>query len=310
MSKVLLAGIETVVGGNLAACLARTQSVTGVAFSDSVTIHGCEIESRPASTEDAVKQLIGRVRPQRLIYCGAASHNAWETETPPNLQDVQQASIWINAARQSQVHLTLISSGAVFTGPWMFHAETSQSFCSSAPAQCLRSIESTATELCPDSLVLRTHAVGWRPGDKTGWIESLLLQLERGQAAGLDCFRHASPILATDLADIISRAWNAGLSGQYHIAGAERSNPVQLARRIAHHFQLPSPEPAITESLVDRPTGYGCGETSLQTRKIRRALNIALPMLEESILKLFQQHVDGYRSRLTGHSVIPGSRVA
>jgi dTDP-4-dehydrorhamnose reductase len=116
--------------------------------------------------------------------------------------------------------------------------------------------------------------------------------------------------LASDLAEVISRAWSAGLSGTYHVAGAERANPVQFARRVAHHFQLPIPEPVVTESLVDRPTGYGCGETSLQTRKIRRALSVALPMLEESVLHLFQQHADVYRSRLTGHSVMPGSKVA
>jgi dTDP-4-dehydrorhamnose reductase len=309
VSKVLLAGVETVVGGNLAICLAKTQLVTSVCLSEPVTITGCDVECLTAQTPQAVSELIGRVRPQRIIYCGAGSQLAWG-ETEPRDADVRQATTWINAAQHAQTQLTLISSSAVFTGPWMFHSESSQSFCPSAPAQALLEIEKTAAETCPDSLIIRTHAVGWQPGGKTGWIESLLGQLEQGKSSHLDCCRHASPILASDLADIICRAWTAGLSGLYHIAGAERANPVQLARRLAHHFQLPIPDATMTESLVDRPCGFGCGETSLQTRKIRRALHVSLPMLEESVLRLFQQHVDGYRTRLTGHSVIPGSRVA
>ena len=62
--------------------------------------------------------------------------------------------------------------------------------------------------------------------------------------------------------------------------------------------------------MMREPAGCGCGETSLQTRKIRRALHVSLPMLEDGVLRLFQQHADGYRSRLTGHSVVPESRVA
>ena len=310
MSKVLVAGVESVVGGNLAVCLARSQSVTGVSLSEPVSLGGCEVESFAGAGPDAVRQMIERVKPQRVIYCGAGSRTGWEAGGQPEESDVRQAADWITAARETKAHLTLVSSAAVFTGPWMFHSETSQSFCPSPSAQHLRAIETTAAEVCPDSLIVRTHAFGWQPGGKDGWLESLLGQLEPGRTNGLDCFRHASPILASDLADIISAAWGAGLSGVYHIAGAERANPVQFVRRLAHRFQLPDPAEPTGEFLVDRPAGYGCGETSLQTRKIRRALHICLPMLEDSVLRLFKQHSDGYRSRMTGRSNVPDSKVA
>ena len=64
------------------------------------------------------------------------------------------------------------------------------------------------------------------------------------------------------------------------------------------------------ESLIDRPSGFGCGETSLQTRKIRRALGVSMPMLGEGLQRLFQQHVEGYRGRLSGQPSLPTSRVA
>lgn len=311
MNKVLVAGLESAVGSNLAVCLARSRSLTGVSLAESVHLDGCDIESPVEPSLDAVRQLFDRVQPQHVIFCGAGARTGWdESGGNPTESDVHLASNWIKAAGEAGAHLTLISSGAVFTGPWMFHSENSQSFCTSPSAQCLRAIETAAAELCPGSLIVRTHAFGWQPGGKSGWVESLLRHYEQGQTPGLDCYRYASPILASDLADIISRAWTAGLSGIYHIAGAERANPFQFVRRLAHHFQLPAPSAPVSDFLIDRPTGFGCGETSLQTRKVRRALHVSLPMLEDGVLRLFQQHMDGYRSRLAGTSTTPASRVA
>lgn len=306
MNKVLVAGIESVVGGNLAVCLSRTHVLAGVSLSDPISFCGCDFESLASGSFEAVKQLIERTKPQRIVFCGVGSESPWEGGAQPAKSDVEQASAWIRAASATNTHLTLISSGAVFTGPWMFHSENSQSFCSSAPAQHLRSIEREAAEHCPDALIVRTHAFGWKPGTETNWLDSLLCG---NSLNSLDCYRHASPILASDLAEIIVKAWGGGLSGTYHIAGAERSNPYQFARRLSHHFQLPSPTAPFADFLVDRPEGYGCGETSLQTRKIRRALHIPLPMLEEGVLRLFQQHAEGYHARISGQTHA-GSKVA
>jgi len=310
VDKVLVAGIETVVGGNLAAGLAQQSPVTGVALGEPIQIAGINLESPGASSPEAVLQIIQKVRPARVVLCGNAARSGWDGSVPPSEADLEQASWWSDAVRQSGVQLTLISSDAVFTGPWMFHAENSHSLCPSAPARTARDIEARVLADCPDALIVRTHAFGWQPGEKSGWIESLLTTLERGFDTDLDCTRYASPILATDLTEIISAAWTGGLSGVYHVAGAERVNPVQFASRLAQQFHLPIPLTMAMESLIGRPSGFGCGETSLQTRKIRRALGVSMPMLDEGLQRLFQQHVDGRRSRLSGGSSIPASRVA
>ncbi len=310
MDKVLIAGIETVVGGNLAVGLARQAPVTGVALGEPTSIAGINLESHAASSPEAVRQIIQKVRPTRVVLCGNAARSGWDGSIPPGAADLDQASWWSEAVRDSGMQLTLISSDAIFTGPWMFHAENSHSVCPSAPAQTARDIEARVLANCPDALIVRTHAFGWQPGEKPGWIESLLTRLERGFDTELDCLRYASPILATDLTEIISGAWTVGLSGIYHVAGAERVNPVQFASRLAQQFHLPIPLTMAIESLIDRPSGFGCGETSLQTRKIRRALGVSMPMLDEGLQRLFQQHVEGHRGRLSGRASLPTTRVA
>ena len=127
-----------------------------------------------------------------------------------------------------------------------------------------------------------------------------MTSLEANQPCSLDCVRHASPILVNDLIDIVTKSWNAGLDGVYHIGGAERVNPAAFAQRLACEFALRIPKPHAAESLTNRSSGFGGSETSLQTRKLRRALGISVPLLSEGLRRLRQLSLNGFRDRLGG----------
>lgn len=308
MDKILVAGVNTVVGANLAETLSDDRSVVGVSFDSAVALPTCVVEAETPRKSADIVSLLQRVQAGRLILCGIGAESSWNESQRPGTADVNQAKNWIDAARTAGTHLTLISSDAVFTGPWMFHAENSHSICPSSESMHLRQIEQLAAESSADALIVRTHAIGWQSSGAHGWLESLLAQLERGSIAHVDFARHGTPILATDLADVLKKSWESGLVGTHHIAGAERISPREFAMRMADHFRLPKPATPIAGSLADRTVGFGCGETSLQTRKIRRALGIPLPLLDESLDRLYQQHLSGYRTRLAGQAL--SSRVA
>ncbi len=308
MDKILVAGVNTVVGANLAEALSARHSVVGVSFDSNVELPTCQVEAETPRKPAGVLELLQRVNPTRIVLCGAGAESSWDASRLPQPNDVSQAKVWINAAHQAGCHMTLISSDAVFTGPWMFHAENSHSICPSAESELLRQIEQHVADTSADALIVRTHAIGWQSGSNHGWLESLLMNLERGSIGSVDFARHGTPMLATDLADVLKKSWESGLVGTHHIGGAERVSPREFAMRLADHFRLGKPSTPIAGSLVDRTSGFGCGETSLQTRKIRRALGIPLPLLDESLDKLYQQHLSGYRARLTSKTAI--SRVA
>lgn len=309
MDKILVAGVNTVIGANLAEALSVHQPVTGVSFDSAVRLPNCEVEAEiPRNKPAAVLEILKRVQPGRIVLCGAGAESSWDDSRRPQASDVIQAKIWAEAALAAGCHLTLISSDAVFTGPWMFHAENSHSICPSGESEMLRQIEQIAASTSADALIVRTHAIGWKAGGEKGWLESMLALLERGSIGSADFARHGTPMLATDLADVLKKSWESGLVGTHHIAGAERISPREFAMRLAGHFRLPTPATPIAGSLVDRTIGFGCGETSLQTRKIRRALGIPLPLLDESLDKLYQQHLNGYRASLSGQGA--ASRVA
>jgi dTDP-4-dehydrorhamnose reductase len=308
VDKILVAGVDTVVGANLAEALSAQHSVVGVSFNSKISLPSCQTEVETPRKPAAVLEMLQRIQPGRIVLCGSGAESSWDESQRPQVADVNQSKIWIDAAHEAGCRLTLISSDAVFTGPWMFHAENSHSICPSAEASLLLQIEQHAAMVSADTLIVRTHAIGWQAGSQHGWLETLLSELERGTIGSVDFARHGTPMLASDLADILQKSWESGLVGTHHIAGAERVSPRKFAMRLASHFRLPTPASPIAGSLADRTTGFGCGETSLQTRKIRRALGIPLPLLDESLDRLYQQHMSGYRARLSGQ--IAASRVA
>jgi dTDP-4-dehydrorhamnose reductase len=159
-------------------------------------------------------------------------------------------------------------------------------------------MEQDVVQACRRTLVVRTNAYGWSPLPQApGLVETVLAQLSADATCTLDYVRHGTPILATDLAEILEQAYAKRLSGLYHIAGAERVSPYRfgalLARRLGYDH-LSNPNVPVREATEAQ---FGCGETSLQCLKIRRELGVALPLLRDGVDRLCAQSDGGFRDQ-------------
>jgi dTDP-4-dehydrorhamnose reductase len=308
VNTILVVGVESVVGANLAAHLADRYSIIGLCAADDVRIEGCDVERLVDDEARDTSRWLRSARPDWLVYCGPESSSAWNGQAARQLTEgsAGAAGAWAAAAHAAQCPFTMISSDAVFTGPWMFHDEESLAVCRTPEAARIREAEKSVREQCPAALIVRTNAFGWSVDGDHGWIESQLAAIESRRGLETDCIRHATPLLATDLADILERARQEQLSGTYHVAGAERVSPTQFAQRLADQFDLPWLSVRREQSLLERPEGFGAGETSLQTKKVRKALCVAMPMLSEGLGRLQAQQINGFRDRLcpSGHGAV------
>jgi dTDP-4-dehydrorhamnose reductase len=298
VDTLLVAGIDTVVGANLASSLSEDCRVVGLALSKPTTLSHCETAYCPHTDAETARKWLASIKPNRVVLCGPAAQSPWHTafSPAPKTSDIETAEHWAYAASESNAEFTLVSSDALFTGPWLFHTEESNCLCDSSEARRIRQIEKTCLKACPESLVIRTNVFGW--SSDRGWLEQTLDDLDAGIAGPFDFQRHASPMLATDFVESLQQAWIANLQGTYHIAGAERVNPNQFVNRLATEFGLPAPHPVDGNSLMERPVGFGCGETSLHTTKIRKSIGISMPTLAESLQRLREQRHNGYCDRL------------
>jgi dTDP-4-dehydrorhamnose reductase len=296
----LIVGVETVVGANLAVSWSEKARVIGLSAGAEIDLPDCERATLEQPSVQGIRECLKQTRATHVIFCGSAARSTWE----PVAQSFANADaeLWAAAAAEAELHFTMISSDSVFTGPWMFHDESSHALCPSAEANEIRQAESRVREVCANSLVVRTNAFGWSAPGQTGWLESVLSALENNRALELDPICHGTPILASDLADYLAPALEDELTGVFHIAGAERVSPYQFAKQLASAFELSAPASRTIRELSARPTGFGRGEVSLQTRRFRAEYDCSMPMLSEGLARLVEQHRSGGRDRLCGQS--------
>jgi len=304
MQRVLIVGVDTVLGSNLALEFARWFDVRGLFEQIAVEIDGCPTEMQPNGS-DALLARIDQLVPTWVIHCGSISQSCWNgVDTSPNDADV--ARTLLVGSRQIGYRLCVISSDAVFTGPRMFHLEEAPRLGNSTQARQARHVERLLRD--SEALVVRTHAYGWSPAPElVPGIERLWETLRFSSECRLETMRHATPILASDLAWFLSRAVDRELAGVFHIAGAERTNPYRFGMELAAVFGLPSNHVRCQSADHDGSMSPVREEMSLATHRIRRALNRAMPLLRDGLYRLAEQAEQGLPSRFRAAEPIPAA---
>lgn len=300
MSHVLIVGIEGAVGAGLASVLQQNFSVSGISNRAGINLADCRVVHSVAHDNATIQQHILSEQPDWIIFCGAASRSSWDSHV------VRQSAIndanaiaWSRAAAGSDIDFCMISSDAVFTGPWMLHSEDDEHFCVTPQAERLRQIESEVLDHNDDALVVRTNAFGWGPDSEfPEFAEALLDSLDGGLPIELDFLRHSSPILTTDLGRMLLKAHAEQLRGLLHIASSERISPFQFAERLADAASLSPPEFPDQTILESPVTGFGKGETTLDCRLAAELLSVRMPLIDDGIGQFIRQADDGLLSTL------------
>jgi dTDP-4-dehydrorhamnose reductase len=202
------------------------------------------------------------------------------------------------AAADLEARLLLISSDRVFAGPRMFHDEA-EPVSDDPQAQSLRCIEQGALSIDGNQervLVVRTNAFGWSIQGNS-FAERTWRVLDEGRSVELSTATFATPILISDLAEVLLRCLRARLSGVVHIGGAERTSPFRFGQELAMAAGF-DPRLVKSSSEAEDEHAVQCCETSLGTRLVRRELDIALPLLRESVARFADQVTSGYRAQL------------
>ena len=300
MEKLLIVGVDTLVGANLAVALEDAWDVVGLASEEGVGPTGCRtVACDIADTADLSFRVL-QESPQAIVYCGPLARASWDLIDAVDLDGAREAQIvnvLAGVARKCESRLAVVSTDAVFAGPRMFHAETARPTAASDAADAARTMEQALTGV--PALLVRCHPYGWSPtaaGDS--FAEKVYEKLTDGRTAIVDAQRYATPILASDLAELIGRALEAGLQGVWHLTGAERANQHRFAAEMAVVFGLTGKQVLLAPPLPSEKARPFADETSLNTRAAREALGVALPMLREGMSRLAEQAENGYRERI------------
>lgn len=266
IQRILVVGTHRLTGAALAARWAERYDIVTHAADDAE-----HCESVIASADADV-----------IVYCGPASEPSWSPLAAEGLDEEAVA----NASRWAQVsgdRFVAITSDAIFTGPYMFHAEACEHRCQTPEASVLAAIEAAIAEVNESALIVRTHIFSPGSGEAApanNLVDQILAE-EDVQIAGAG---HATPIYAADLADLIECAIVDETTGTMHIAGAERLSPFAFAERLREAFD--QPRRTTTLFVGEHESGFASGDRGLICREARERLGVSMPLLTDGFARM------------------------
>lgn len=297
MQKLLVTGVDTVIGANLVLSLQDRWQISAVGASALGNDWGAVVPCDLSDPLEVAERLTVEA-PACVIHCGDFSRPSWDAEDVEidAAHAAHNAGVLAAACQQCGIHFCVITSDSQFVGPRMFHAETHPATSIGSVADASRAVEAAVAPY--GALIVRTHAYGWSAaGDDASFVQRIWRSLSDGRDCPVDGDRYATPILVSDLAEHLHEAIAQRWRGVYHISGVERANQRRFAAELAVAFgftgrvvPLVAPDRPIGRRLVD--------ETSLNTGLARQVLNAPLPMLREGLARFADQAETGYRERL------------
>lgn len=291
-ARVLVTGVDGVAGGNIALELSSVCEVHGLFEQYPVTVDGCETARWDAGSFNDLAAVVRDKAPQWVIHCGRMAESSWSPPDPSfdARREIAACDALARLSRAARFRLVVLSTDAVFVGPRMFHAESLPARGEGLLADTARCAEDLLQEC--GALVVRTHVYGWSPsGRRPGVVERIWRVLSESTPDAFDDEAHATPILASDLAGLLLEAYRRGLTGCYHLAGAERTSLYRFAAETAEAFGVSRRH---MESSCCR---RGIAETSLDCRRARSALQRPMPALADGLARLVRQTADGWRTK-------------
>lgn len=303
MERLLVTGIDGPLGANLAASLADRCEILGLSSAQGIECSAFETARWDGDDPVELETFFHQWQPQWIIHCSPLAAGSWDTTAAMPATDPARGVVDLaELASRWGTRFTLVSSDVVFAGPRMFHDESSAANSPAPRANLVRQMERAAE--ARGALVVRTHAYGWSPtAAQAGFAQRAYESLSAGIFPRAEGLRHATPILATDLAELLWRGHELRLQGLYHLAGAERTSAFRFVAQLAAACGLVAsaapaemPQPAAATSWHD--------ETSLNSRRARRALEMATPLVREGLDRFAKQATSGWRGqwRVVGQS--------
>ncbi len=231
MEKLLVIGMDTLAGANLALTLSDRCEMIGVSQQSGFELDSCRILCVAGDEVDELAEIVSAERPRLIVYCGPTSGASWDEARPYDAEiEAARAKAVEQAAVQCGCRMVFLSTDAVFSGPRLFHHETFTTADNSPMAKGARSVEQALT--ATDTLILRTHLFGWSPGG-TSYAERMWAEFADGREPIVPGTSYATPILASDAAEFVWQTHRRRLTGLYHLGGAERVSQWQFAAEFA-----------------------------------------------------------------------------
>jgi dTDP-4-dehydrorhamnose reductase len=301
---IVVTGASGLLGANFVSCARdHGREVVGICHRHMIEMPQVPMFAVDLTEPSAMRQLLMRLRPESIVHCAATTNVDWCEDHPQEAERLngKASGDLAEIAAELDARFLYVSTDAVFDGKAGNYSERDQPFPVNAYARSKLNGERQVSDRHPQPAVARVNLYGWNAQNKFSLAEWVLDRLTEGLPVPGFTDVYFTPILASDLAEILLTMLERGLTGVYHVGGSERISKYDFARLLAESFGFEpgriSPARLAEAGLrASRPP-----DVSLNTTKTRAALARELPDVMSGVRRFRQQRENGHARRLKNY---------
>lgn len=240
--RILVTGASGLLGLNLALAAARQHTVYGVVRSQRLRTDAFHQVQADLLAPGAVEAVLGEAQPDWVIHCAAmANVDACEAD-PAQARQVNSELPGRLAEHVGRggARLLHISTDAVFDGERGDYRETDEPNPLGVYARTKLDGERRVDEADRQALIARVNFYGWSLSGKRSLAEYFFYNLQAGRPVRGFTDVFFCPLFVDDLAGLLLRMLEVGLSGLYHVVGSQPITKYEFGMALAQRFGLDS----------------------------------------------------------------------
>lgn len=287
---VLIFGISSFVGSNLATELADEFRVVGTYHKTPVEIPGVTCYPCDVLKKDYVSNLISRIKPDFTIYAIGLS-SLMECKLNPKKADALNSAGAVNVCNSSERYSSkfiYLSSSYVLGGGEQLYKEGDTPFPTTVYGNTLSSTEFYIQRSCLNYLILRSAPLYGRSygANHPNWFETVQAALAQGRVVQADDTVVTGYLDVVILGRILKSFLNSSVTNRlFQISSRDFITRYEFARLIAKTFK--NDEELVQRSSVSFPNDEKKGSTGfsfkMDTYNAETFLSLKMPSIEESL---------------------------
>jgi dTDP-4-dehydrorhamnose reductase len=248
------------------------------------------------SSADACKRQFEKLRPSLVIHTVAIT-SVEQCEENPELAELVNTQMALNVAdacKYFNIPLVHISTDQLFNGNRSFYSEEDPTCPLNIYGATKSRAETGVLDLHGKAIVVRTNFFGWGPAYRRSFSDFIIHSLRAGQEIRLFNDVLYTPIVISELVDVIMQLVDKEKYGLFNVVGNERLSKYEFGMNLAKKFSLDmaliqSVKIGSVKNLVKRPL-----DMSLSNNKVNAILDKKIGSMESFIEFLLKQESSGF----------------
>ena len=298
--KILIIGGTGLLALNWALTVRNQFEIILALHDREISLNGTRSIKVDTSSYERISEALDQIRPDIVINTAGLTSVELCEKFPQRATEIN-TTLAINLAKSCltrQIKFIHISTDHLFSGESSLVAEIEPPKPKNVYGITKANAELGIVNVNSEALIIRTNFYAWGPGYRASFSDTIINSLRSGRTLNLFTDVFYTPILAKTLIDIVHQLMERNASGIFNVVSDQRISKYDFGLKLAKEFNLDNDlinEGKIIDkpSLVNRPH-----DMSLSNQKVSNYLGRKMGGLDEHILKLKTQEVNGLAQEL------------